>query len=192
MTAQTLAKSGGSSGRVAALQLGRWAALASGTVAAVGLVLWFARFAFPGGIVGWLNDVLVMIQYALAPPIAAALHTLFRPLRPRLSLFALVIGIAGMLAVVVLQFLLVAGVLSFAQQVVPVSIAILVVGVWLVLTGYAGRATGLLPRGLLLGALAVPYFGYPIWALWLGRTLRPHLDPGLSGGARALPGGADA
>jgi hypothetical protein len=192
MTAQTLAKGGGSGGRVAAIHLGRWAALASGTVAAVGLVLWFARFAFPGGRVGWLNDVLVMIQYALAPPIAAALHTLFRPLRPRLSLFALVIGIAGMLAVVVLQFLLVAGVLSFAQQVVPVSIAILVVGVWLVLTGYAGRATGLLPRGLLMGALAVPYFGYPIWALWLGRTLRPQLDPGLSGGARALPGGADA
>ena len=77
-----------------------------------------------------------------------------------------------MVAVVLLQFLLVARVLTFAQQVVPVSIAVLVVGVWLVATGYLGRATGLLPRALLMSLPAVPYFGYPIWALWLGRTLR--------------------
>ena len=152
-------------------RLGGWSAYVSGIIAAIGLVLWFARFAFPGGPVGWLNDVLVMLQYALALPIAVVLHALFRSSYPRLSLAALVVGIAGLLAVVVLQFLLVIRALSFAQQVVPVTIAILVVGVWLVLTGYLGRSTGLLPHGLRMSLLAVPYFGYPIWAWWLARTL---------------------
>jgi hypothetical protein len=177
---------GGAGEWVAAARLGGWPALASGIVAAVGLVLWFARFAFPGGIVGWLNDVLVMVQYALALPIAVALHTLFRRHRPTLSLLAAVVGIAGMLAVVALQFLLVVRALTFAQQVVPVSTAILVVGVWLVATGYLGRSTGLLPRGLLMSLPAVPYFGYPIWALWLGRTLQARLAPDASGRAAAL------
>ena len=157
--------------RLGLTRLGAWSARVSGTVAAIGLVLWFARFAFPGGPVGWLNDVLVMLQYTLALPIALALHTLIRPHHPRLSLAALVVGIAGLLAVVVLQFLLIIRALTFSQQVVPVTIAILVVGVWLVITGHLGRSTGLLPHGLRMSLLAVPYFGYPIWALWLARTL---------------------
>jgi hypothetical protein len=90
-----------------------------------------------------------------------------------------------MLAVVALQFLLVVRALTFAQQVVPVSTAVLVVGVWLVATGYLGRSTGLLPRGLLMSLPAVPYFGYPIWALWLGRTLQARLAPDASGRAAA-------
>jgi hypothetical protein len=167
----------GSGARLDATHLGAWSASASGTVAAAGLVFWFARFAFPGGILGWLNDGLVMIQYTLALPIAVALHMLFRRSHPRFSLAAMVVGIAGMLGVVVLQFMLLVRALTFAQQVVPVTTAILVVGVWLVMTGYLGRATGLMPRGLLMSLLAVPHFGYPIWAFWLGRTLRAQRDP---------------
>ena len=53
------------------MRLGGWSASVSGTIAALGLVLWFARFAFPGGPVGWFNDLLVMIQYGLALPIAS-------------------------------------------------------------------------------------------------------------------------
>jgi hypothetical protein len=163
------------------LRLGGWSASVSGIVAAIGLALWFARFAFPGGVVGWLNDLLVMIQYALTVPIALALHTLFRRYNANLSLLALVVGVAGMLAVVVLQFLLLVRALSFAQQVVPVTIAILVVGAWLVTTGYLGRSTGLLSNSLRMSLLAVPYFGYPIWAWWLARSLsRKYLARGVA------------
>jgi hypothetical protein len=112
-----------------------------------------------------------MIQYALTVPIALALHALFRRYNANLSLLALVVGVAGMLAVVVLQFLLLVRALSFAQQVVPVTIAILVVGAWLAMTGYLGRSTGLLRNSLRMSLLAVPYFGYPIWAWWLARSL---------------------
>jgi hypothetical protein len=28
-----------------------------------------------------------------------------------------------------------------------------------------------MPQSLLMSALAVPYFGYPIWAFWLGLLL---------------------
>ena len=162
------------------LRMGARAAYLSGAVAALGLVFWFARFAFPGSVIGWLNDVLVMIQYALALPIAVVLHSLLGRHNPRLSLLAMVAGIGGMVSIVVLQFLLVVGALTFAQQVVPVTIAILVVGLWLVITGYLARSTGRLPQSVRMSLLAVPYFGYPIWAFWLGRhLLRLAEDPAL-------------
>jgi hypothetical protein len=158
--------------RVRMMRLGGWLASASGTIAAFGLVLWFARFAFPGGPVGWVNDLLVMIQYGLALPIAIVLHTVvFSRYKPRLSWLALIVGVAGMLGVVVLQVLLLVRALSFAQQVVPVTVAILVIGVWLVITGYMGRSTGLFRHSLRMSVVAVPYFGYPIWAWWLARSL---------------------
>ena len=157
--------------RLGIMRLGGWSASVSGTIAAVGLVLWFARFAFPGGPVGWFNDLLVMIQYALGLPIAIALHAVFSRYNPGLSWLALIVGVAGMLGVVVLQALLLVRALSFAQQVVPVSIAILVVRAWLVITGYLGRSTGLFRHSLPMSLVAVPYFGYPIWAWWLARSL---------------------
>ncbi len=131
--------------------------------------------------VGWLNDVFVLIQYALALPIAVVLHRLLRRHNPSLSLAAMVVGIGGMLAIVVLQFLLVVDALTFAQQVVPVTIAILVVGLWLVITGYLARSTGRLPHSLRMSLVAVPYFGYPIWAFWLGRHLLQLVKEPVSG-----------
>jgi hypothetical protein len=44
--------------RLSLMRLGGWSASVSGTIGAIGLVLWFARFAFPGGPVGWFNDLL--------------------------------------------------------------------------------------------------------------------------------------
>ena len=85
--------------RLRILRLGGWSASVSGTIAAVGLVLWFARFAFPGGPIGWFNDLLVMIQYALALPIAIVLHAVFSRYSPGLSCLALIVGVAGMLGV---------------------------------------------------------------------------------------------
>ena len=157
--------------RLRMMRLGGWSAAVSGTIAAVGLVLRFARFAFPGGLVGWFNDLLVMIQLALALPIAVALHVVFSRHHPGVSRLALIVGIAGMLAVVVLQALLLVRALTLTQQVVPMSIAILVVGEWLIITSYRGRSTGLLRHSLPISLLAVPYFGYPIWAWWLARGL---------------------
>jgi hypothetical protein len=157
--------------RLSMMRLGGWSASVSGTIAAIGLVLWFARFAFPGGPVGWFNDLLVMIQYALALPIAIVLHAVFSRYNPGLSWLGLIVGVAGILGVVVLQALLLVRALSFAEQVVPVSIAILVVGTWLLITGYLGRSTGLFRHSVRMSLVAVPYFGYPIWAWWLARSL---------------------
>ena len=112
---------------------------------------------------------MTMIQYALAIPIALTLHRLLRPVGPGLSSTALIVGMVGLVAVVALQIMLLTRVLSFEQQVVPVSIAILVVGAWLVMTAYLARSTGKFPRAMLMSLLAVPYFGYPLWAFWIGR-----------------------
>lgn len=161
----------------ARIRLAGWTAYASGVVATIGLVFWFARFAMPNSLVGWLNDVLVLIQYALALPIAIALHRLLGRHNLSFSLSAMIVGIGGMLGVVVFQFLLLVGALTFAQQVVPVTIAILVVGVWLVMTGYLARSEGRLPHSLRMSILAVPYFGFPMWTFWLGRHLLRLADP---------------
>lgn len=77
----------------------------------------------------------------------------------------MLIGIAGILAIAVLQWLLVSGVLTFEEQVGFVMIALLVVGIWLVITGYLGRSTGNIRRSLLMSVLAAFYLGYPIWAI---------------------------
>jgi hypothetical protein len=52
--------------------------------------------------------VLVMVRYALALPIAVALHALFSRYNPGLSRVTLIVGIAGMFGVVVLQALILA------------------------------------------------------------------------------------
>jgi hypothetical protein len=82
-----------------------------------------------------------------------------------------VIGVAGMLAVIVLQALLVFRVLPFSRQIGMVVAAFLVVLGWFVVTGRLGRSTGPLPKGTVLHVLAGLYFGYPIWAFSLGRRL---------------------
>ena len=91
----------------------------------------------------------------------------------------MLIGVTGMAAIASLQLLLIMGVMTFAQQFGPVTIAFLVVGVWLLVTGYLGQSSGRLPRGVLYSLLAVPFFGYPIWAVWLGRQLQ---SPTFAGG----------
>jgi hypothetical protein len=148
-----------------------WFAYASGVVSVFGVVFFAAMLAVKGPF-GRLNDICVMFQFLLALPIPLALHRFYRVRAPALSKLALLIGLVGMMAVVVLQFLLIAGVLSFEEQVGPVMFAmIIMVGAWLVITGYLGRAIGKLPHSLLVSIVAIPYFGYPVWAFWLGRHL---------------------
>ncbi len=108
-------------------------------------------------------DIPRRVQTAYAP------HRLLRPVGPGLSSTALVVGIVALVAVVAHQIMLLTRVLSFEQQVVPVSIAIVVVGAWLVMTAYLARSTGKFPWAMLMSILAVPYFGYSLWAFWIGR-----------------------
>jgi hypothetical protein len=61
--------------------------------------------------------------------------------------------------------------MTFEQQVVPVSMALLTVGAWMVGTGILARRLGILPHGLRDGLVGALYFGYPVWAISLGRRL---------------------
>ena len=154
------------------VRMGSWFAYASGVIAALGVVFFIARFALPRpSPLGGLNDVASLLQYLLAIPIALSLEELLRPRHRVWARATTIIGISGMLAIVALQFLLLARVLTFEQQGVPVSIAVLVVGVWLVGTGYLLRSASTFRHSLTIGLLAVQYFAYPIWAFWMGRRL---------------------
>ena len=160
------------------LRMGGWAAYANGMVSAVGLVFLIAMFASfaagatpPGLVFGWINDVSGVVAALLMLPLVVAVHVLLRPHAPIVSGLAMVIGLAANLAIMVLQSLLVLGALTFQEEIGPVLIAFLVLVVWLVLTGYMGSSTGVLPHGIRMGLLAVTYVGYPIWAFWLGRHL---------------------
>ncbi len=155
-----------------------WLAYSSGVVAAVGVVfivgmyvLFFAGMMTTGERFGSINDAAVLIQYLLALPTPFTLHKLVQGRSPVLSRAAMMIGIVGMIAIIVLQYLFIAGVLTFEQQVGAVSVALLAVAVWLVVTGYLGRFTGKLPGSLLMSIIGASYVGFPIWAFWLGRRL---------------------
>lgn len=154
-------------------------AIVSGILSAIGvvfLIVMFALFATPsttlGLTFGMLNDICVAIQYLLTIPIALALYRILMPYDAPLIWIATVIGIGAMVVIIVLQLLLVFGIVTFQMQVVWVSLAILIVGGWLVITGLVARSTGRLPNSVVMSAVAVPYFGYPVWAFWLGRRLR--------------------
>ena len=154
------------------IRVAAWCAYASGIVCIFGIVFLVAFFTTFVGPLGTLNDIAVFIQYGLMLPIALALHQLLRLHGQTLSLVALLLGAVGMAAVIVLQILLVAGVLPFAQQVGMVIVGFLVVLVWFVTIWHLGRSTGKLPSSMLLHVLAGLYFGYPVWAFSLGRRLR--------------------
>jgi hypothetical protein len=81
-----------------------------------------------------------------------------------------------MIAVIILQILLVAGVIPFSVQIVLVVVAFLVVLAWFIMIGYLGRSTERLPKGKLLHVLAGLYIGYPIWAFSLARRLRSPME----------------
>ena len=154
-------------------------AIVSGIVSAIGvvfLIAMFVLFATPlkelGLTFGLLNDICVAVQYLLTIPIALALYRILLPHNPALIRLATIVGIAMMLVVIGLQLALIFGVTTFEQQVVWVSLAMIVgVGSWLVITGLVARSAGRLPNSVVMSAVAVPYFGYPVWAFWLGRHL---------------------
>jgi hypothetical protein len=154
-------------------------AIVSGIISAIGvvcIVAMFALFATPNRSLaltfGMLNDICIGIQYLLTIPIALALHRILLPHNPAMIRLATVVGIASMVAVILLQLALIFGVMTFEKQAVWVTLAMIVgVGAWLVITGLVARSTGRLPNSVLMSGLAVPYVGYPVWAFWLGQRL---------------------
>ena len=153
------------------VRIAAFCAYASGVVSVFGIIFLIAFFGV-GASTGRLNDIAVIVQYFLMLPIAIALYQILREFNPRLNLVALLIGIPGMLAVIILQILLVTGVMPFSVQILPVIVAFLVVLIWFIMVGYLGRSTERLPKSMLLHVLAGLYIGYPIWAFSLARRLR--------------------
>jgi hypothetical protein len=171
-----------------------WAAYLSAAATVVTFVtgiLFFTR----GQPFGTIQDAASVFQVLFMLPIVLALHHLFRPHAPTLSLLAAAIGIIGMLVAAALQTLLVLGKVKYEQTIGPALTAGGAIGMWLMLTGYLALASRILPGGLgwmglmagagyillvvgfwlggqrnplfTVGSLAV-VIGYSIWAIWLG------------------------
>jgi len=144
---------------------------------------------------GTINDAASVFQVLFMLPIVLALHRLFGPGAPALSLLAAAMGIIGMLVAAALQALLVFGKVKYEQTMGVVLSAGGGIGIWLVLVGCLALASGGLPGGLAwLGVVAgggyillvvgfwlggqrnplfiagslVAVIGYSMWAIWLG------------------------
>ena len=161
----------------ALLRAAGWSAFLGAVVSAFGIaflvLLYVGFFTGAEGLLkfGPLNDICIIIQYLLALPIVVAFHRLLSPQSPRLSLFAMLVAQVGILGVVVFQSLLITGVMTFLEQVVYASTSMLIVGVWIAITGFLGRQLGRFNISLgpiILGAL---YVGYPLWAYRVGQRL---------------------
>jgi hypothetical protein len=145
--------------RIPNLRLTGWSALLSGIVDLVGfgfLILFFALEApqilqsgEPGTppVFGTLNDTSFVLVALFLVPVALALHEQLRTQASTGSWVALVIGLCGMLAAVVVQALYVPRVIATAQQAPSLNISLGLIGLWLCLVNLLGRA-GALPRGL--------------------------------------------
>jgi hypothetical protein len=109
------------------------------------------------------------VQYALAVPGVLAISASLRTDAPRLARIGTPLALAGIAVIVVFQALLVAGTLSFEQEIGPAGLGFLVVGVWMVAAAFAGRRTGDAPAGPWTSLAAALYLGYPLWAYRVGR-----------------------
>ena len=158
------------------MRLAGFTSIVSSAIAAVAVILLFGMYlAFAlgatatGQTIGGINDVLTLVAYLLAVPGILATAALLRSRRPDLVALGAIVALASISAIVVLQWQLVTGALTFEEQIGPVSVAFLALGAWFVLTGFLG--VGLLPYGVGLGVLAGLYVGYPLLAFRLGRSL---------------------
>jgi len=175
-------------GRVAAPLLLVTSVLAAVSLAA--LIAMFAAFAIgarsAGMSVGFVNDVLGLITSVLVLPGVVALHERLGGVSSKRDRALRALGLGSFVAVAGLQALLVTDVLTFEQQVGPVTVAYLGLAVWLIATGRMAARRGLLPGGTRLGVLAAAYVGFPVWAYRIGRLIRgapgatPALEPATS------------
>ena len=134
---------------------------------------------------GTVNDVLGAVQFLTLAPVAWALAR--RLPASRGVLVVTVVAVAAMVAFAVLSLLLVAGALTFDQQIGPVMVTIVATYLWLVAVNLLAHRTRALPRavtrtgvllgGALLTALILVGAGYVLpgivgrSATWLGYLL---------------------
>lgn len=152
--------------------------LVSSILSAVGVaffILMYASFAAgatsAGMSFGFVNDVLGLVVCVLTMPGVIALHELIGVRSPGRDLALRVLGLGSLCAIVILQWLLVTGGLTFEQQIGPVALAYIALGAWFIVTGRMAARRRVLAHGTRLGVLAATYFGYPVWAYRLGRLL---------------------
>jgi hypothetical protein len=146
----------------------------AGAIGVVFIVLMYAAFAVgaqgPGLAFGWINDVAVLAQYALAVPGVLAIGASLRAGSPRLARLGTPLALAGIAVIVVFQALLVAGVLTFEQEIGPAGVGFLVLGTWMVAAAFRPHA-GAAPAGRWTALSAALYLGYPLWAYRVGRWM---------------------
>lgn len=157
-----------------------YAAIASGLLAipmVVAIAAMFVGFALGPAArdtalrFGTINDTLTIVVYGLMLPVIPALHVVVRDTGAVRSLVLAVIGAASIVVTMVLTWLLISGAMPFEQQVGPVTLSLLVTGVWIIGTGYLARRNGFLPNGLRDGILGALYLGIPVWGFGVGRQL---------------------
>ena len=152
---------------------------------------------------GSIQDFVSVLQVLFMIPIAIGLYRLMPFATASVSLFAMAVGILGMLITAVGQGLLVLGRIDYPTSLrfFPGGVAI---GIWLLVVSWLGRTNLFFSNGLaragfaagagyivtiagfLWGGQESPIFyagslalviGYAVWAIWLGRLL---LSVGLS------------
>lgn len=127
---------------------------------------------------GVYNDIAIVVQYLLALPMVAALHRLLRADAPRASAAAALLAVLGIIGVTVFQWLFLTGVISLGQFFLTTGPStVLMIGSWIVITGFLGRRTGTLHNSKAVIILAALYFAYPVWAFRVGRQLHSVHEP---------------
>jgi hypothetical protein len=156
-------------------------AAAATVVGAVALVLFFAR----GQPWGTVNDASTVVLMLALIPVALLVATLESETVTTVALVVAGVGILAMAAVAILQALLVARRVTFAQSKGPVLFGSMVVGIWYVASGLLATRTGLegLPAWLAIAA------GTGFVAVSLGFAIRDERHPlSTAGGALAFAG----
>ena len=146
---------------------------AAGIVFLVGM---FAAFAVGSSSVamalGTVNDALVVVQYVLLLPAVLAFRRMAAEAgSARGALVLAALGVLGIAGVAILQGLLVAGRLTFEEEIGPAGIAYLPLVAWFVGTGWQVARAGIDRRGIAFGVVGASYLGFPVWAWRLAGRL---------------------
>jgi hypothetical protein len=172
-----------------------WAAYLSGVIAFISGVFLSLFYLFaltpsaPGGTspidFGYLNDIVGLFSIILMLPVPVALYWLTRRQGQALSLVAMALGLVGMLAIIVGQTLLIKDAISFDTSLPFNLIGLALLGVWLILANYLGRAGGVLARWLAwLGGLTGAVLFLAVGLVLLSNPFAALADAStLSGGA---------
>jgi hypothetical protein len=155
-----------------------WVSGVVGLIAGAFLIGFFALDSYGvrlGGFsLGHVNDILGAVQFAALAPVVWALRR--RLPATRTVRVATAVALVATIAYVVLSVLLVAGALTFEQQIGPIMVTILAVYGWLLTVNLVAH-TGVLVAVTLLTALVLVGAGYVLPGIvgqlvtWLGYGL---------------------